>query len=123
MKKLISIIFIIFILSGCEKDNSDYRAKYSGTFEFRDYITAVNPEGGGTMSILYYTGEVIVGEAENDLIINDTLKIVINEDGILEGYKGINGYGEYISHDRFSYDYWHIVDDIQFNHSITAERK
>jgi hypothetical protein len=123
MKKLINIIYIVFILSGCEKDNSDYRAKYSGTFEFRDYITAVNPEEGGTMSILYYTGEVIVGEAENDLIINDTLKIVINKDGILEGYNGKNGYGEYISHDRFSYDYWHFADDIQFNHSITAERK
>jgi hypothetical protein len=122
MKKLIGI-FIILVFFGCEKEKSDYRTKYSGTFEFRDYITAVNPEGGGTMSILYYTGEVIVGEAENDLIINDTLKIVINEDGLLEGYDGKNGYGEYISNDSFSYDYWHITDDIQFSHSITAERK
>ena len=84
------VAICVTLFSTCKKDKEDYRDKWVGEWDF--VVEKFWWVGGEETEndTLYYSGKISLGDNDNDLYVeyidNDTLNLIVNEDGELSVY-------------------------------------
>ncbi len=88
---IILTIFLIVVYS-CKKENTDHRDAYLGSWNFNVNRTEFNTDSIGYYyhDNIYYEGEIIYGELDNEILIKYTnensITLTIGDDGKLSDF-------------------------------------
>jgi hypothetical protein len=83
----IIILFVCFIIGGCEKSIVDYRHKYVGDWNFKVISSFYILDGTEWHDTSYYNGSISYGSNKSELSIsyasNDVQIVSLNKDGTI----------------------------------------
>lgn len=89
---LLTLLLVLLLLPGCQKEWFNYRNKYLGKWDFQVYRSSFNMANPGEnwSDSVHFTGEISYGTADNLIRIQYTseqsIELVIDEDGTLSAF-------------------------------------
>lgn len=104
---MILTVFLIVMFS-CEKEVSDYRDTYTGTWNFKVNKTQVNTDSIGYYhhDSLTFIGEIAYGESDDEILIQYTrensITLTMAEDGELSDFPTQYSSGKFLSIDSLN---------------------